>query len=265
MKKTLVVVMACNAFVAYAGAGAIETTGSGSLNLDAYRGQSIKVEFDSSPKLTVELQKRFEELGFKTAAAEPDVTIKVGAVFSFQKPRTREQQLNFGRVVEESDIDAAVQKEASNATRAPGVELGPLVQGLRGNLSADMILGVGLVDSILRMSGARGWFNKLVAGDERGICLGTEEMCKDWKKYTQRMRLGTLIVSKDGQRQVIRSEASTKSEELLPEQLFREGMGDLTNRLFPVSTPQETKPALEPEPLGVAPGAVATTPVGDAQ
>lgn len=265
MKKTLVMVVCCTALGAFAGSGSIQTLGSGSLNLDAYKGQSIKVEFDSSPKLTAELQKRFEDLGFKTATADPDVTIKVGAVFSFQKPRAREQQLNFGRVVEQSNIAAVVQKEASNTTQAPGVELGPLVQGLRGNLSANMVLGAGLVDSILSMSGARGWFNKLVSGDERGICLGTEEMCKDWKKYTQHMRLGTLVVSKDGQRQVIRSEASTKNEELLPEQLFREGMGDLTSRLFPVSAPQETKPVPEPEPLSAAPGAVAATPAGDAQ
>ena len=37
----------------------------------------------------------------------------------------------------------------------------------------------------MALTGAKGGFNKLIAGDERGWCLGTAEMCKNWTKYDQ--------------------------------------------------------------------------------
>lgn len=234
MKKLMILAAICGSMSALA--ADIKTSGAGSLDLDAYRGRSLYVEFQSSPKLTTEMRQRFEALGYNMAesAGDADVSIKVVASFSFERPRAKSQQIDFGKVVEQANTDVVNQK-AAEATRAPGVELAPLVQGLRGNLSANMVLGVGLADSILSMSGARGWFNKLVSGDERGVCLGTNEMCKDWKKYVQQMRLTALVAPKAGDKSVIRAEATAKDEELLPDPLFRDGMGELTTRLFPAA------------------------------
>ena len=234
MKKLMILAAICGSMSAVA--ADIKTSGSGSLDLDAYRGRSLYVEFQSSPKLTTEMRQRFEALGYSMAASvgDADVSIKVVASFSFKRPHAKSQQIDFGKVVEQVNPDVVNQK-AAEATRAPGVELAPLVQGLRGNLSANMVLGVGLVDSILSMSGARGWFNKLVSGDERGVCLGTDEMCKDWKKYVQQMRLTALVAPKAGNKSVIRAEATAKDEELLPDPLFRDGMGELMTRLFPAA------------------------------
>lgn len=240
MKKLMILAAICGSMSAVA--ADIKTSGTGSLDLDAYRGRSLYVEFQSSPKLTTEMRQRFEALGYSIAATagEADVSIKVVAAFSFERPRAKAQQIDFGKVVEQANSDAVNQK-AAEATRAPGVELAPLVQGLRGNLSASMVLGVGLVDSILSMSGARGWFNKLVSGDERGVCLGTDEMCKDWKKYVQQMRLTALVAAKAGDKSIVRAEATAKDEELLPDPLFRDGMGELTGRLFPPAANESQK------------------------
>lgn len=217
-----------------ASAADIETSATGDLNLDAFKGRTLHVEFDSSSKLSAELRERFQALGFTLAQekADAEVSVKVMAGYFFQKPRAKQQYIDFGAVVEQAS-KADIDRKADESTRVAGVELAPLVQGLRQNLSANMVLGVGLVDSVLSLSGARGWFNKLVSGDERGVCLGTAEMCKDWKKYVQRMRIAAFITPKHGDQAVIRAEASAKDEELVPDELFRASMGSLTGRLFP--------------------------------
>ncbi len=239
MKKLLFLAALVSSFTAQS--SDIKTTGSGNLDLDIYRGRAVFVEFESSQKLTSELRERFEALGYALApsAGEADVAVKVMAGYFFQKPRAKAQQIDFGRVVEQVNSDLVNQK-ASESTRVVGVELAPLAQGLRGNLSSNMVLGVGLVDSILSLSGARGWFNKLVSGDERGVCLGTAEMCKDWKKYEQHMRFAAFVSPKAGGKSVIRAEVATNSEDLLPDLLFHVGMGELTNRLFSPQVPAVT-------------------------
>lgn len=235
MNKLTIVAAICCSMSAMA--ADINTSGTGKIDLDGYRGRSLYVEFQSSPKMTTEMRHRFEELGYSMAASadDADVSVKLAASFLFQRPRTRLQQIDFGKVVEQASPDV-VNRKASEATRVPGVELSPLVQGLSGNLSANMVLGAGLVDSILSLSGARGWFNKLVSGDERGVCLGTDEMCKDWKKYVQKMRLTALVTPKAGDASTIMAEAAAKDEELLPDPLFHEGMRELTTRLLPAAT-----------------------------
>lgn len=194
---------------------------------------SLYIEFTSSPRLSAHLRDEFQRMGYRLATSkdEADLAVRMVAGFVFQKPRAKQMQIDFGKILEESKIDVVANK-AEESTRTVGTELGPLVQGIQGNLGAGMVMGAGIVDSILSLSGVRGWFNKLVSGDERGLCLGTAEMCKDWKKYDQEMRIATFIERKSGGRFVIRSTAKAKDEKLVPEALFKAGMQDMTVRLF---------------------------------
>jgi len=75
--------------------------------------------------------------------------------------------------------------KAEEATRTTSTDLGLMAQGLTGSLSSGMLLAAGLLDSVMALTGAKGGFNKLIAGGERGWCLGTAEMCTNWKKYDQ--------------------------------------------------------------------------------
>ena len=85
----------------------------------------------------------------------------------------------------------------------------------------------------------------MIAGDERGFCLGSEETCKDWKKYLQEGRFAAFVEPKAGQKHIIRAAAATKGEQLLPDPLFREGMGELTKRLF--GSQAQSEPAAPPK------------------
>jgi hypothetical protein len=120
-------------------------------------------------------------------AQEADVSIEFTAGFTFQLPRAREVAVDLGRMAEESATKNAgnLVDKAEKATRTTSTDLGLMAQGLTGSLSTGMLLGAGLLDSVMALTGAKGGFNKLIAGDERGWCLGTAEMCKNWKKYDQ--------------------------------------------------------------------------------
>jgi hypothetical protein len=214
--------------------GDITVFASGTIDLEPYRGHTVYIEFMSSPKLGTALRDRFSALGFTpiSSASTADVSIKMLGDFRFQKPHANRQDVDLGKVVEQTPQGQTdlLNYRASVATRTPGMELGPL---LNNNLSSGMVLGTGIVDSILRLSGVHDWFNKLVAGDERGFCLGTHEMCKDWKKYTQEMRLAAVVTFKNGEKHNILAMAAAKDEQLLPGPLFHASMGELTQRIFP--------------------------------
>ena len=123
--------------------------------------------------------------------------------------------------------------KAEEATRTTSTDLGLMAQGLTGSLSSGMLLGAGLLDSVMALTGAKGGFNKLIAGDERGWCLGTAEMCKNWKKYDQHVIVVVKMRPVVGKPAILRSDAATKDEGLLPEPLFQAAMAALTSRLFP--------------------------------
>jgi len=146
-------------------------------------------QFTSSERLTAQLREGFATRGFEVVptAQEADVSIEFTAGFTFQLPRAREVAVDLGRMAEESAAKNAgnLVDKAEKATRTTSTDLGLMAQGLTGSLSTGMLLGAGLLDSVMALTGAKGGFNKLIAGDERGWCLGTAEMCKNWKKYDQ--------------------------------------------------------------------------------
>ena len=198
--------------------------------------KKVFVEFTSSEKLTAQLREGFAARGFEVVptAQEADVAVEFTAGFKFQLPRAREVVVDVGRMAEESaaKTNDSLADKAEKATRTTSTDVGLIAQGLTGSLTPTMLLGVGLLDSLGALTGAKGAFNKLIAGDERGWCLGTAEMCKNWKKYDQRVIVSVKIRPTVGTPEILRSDAATKDEQLLPDPLFQAAMSALTPRLF---------------------------------
>jgi hypothetical protein len=167
-------------------------------------------------------------------AQEADVAVEFTAGFKFQLPRAREVVVDVGRMAEESaaKTNDSLADKAEKATRTTSTDVGLIAQGLTGSLTPTMLLGVGLLDSLGALTGAKGAFNKLIAGDERGWCLGTAEMCKNWKKYDQHVIVAVKIRPAVGTPEILRSDAATKDEQLLPDPLFQAAMAAMTTRLF---------------------------------
>jgi hypothetical protein len=198
--------------------------------------KKVFVEFTSSERLTAQLREGFAARGFEVVptAQEADVAVEFTAGFKFQLPRAREVVVDVGRMAEESaaKTNDSLADKAEKATRTTSTDVGLIAQGLTGSLTPTMLLGVGLLDSLGALTGAKGAFNKLIAGDERGWCLGTAEMCKNWKKYDQHVIVAVKIRPAVGTPEILRSDAATKDEQLLPDPLFQAAMSALTPRLF---------------------------------
>ena len=212
---------------------------SGSGEASELTGKKVHIEFVSSEKLSIQLREEFERRGFTVVQNPQDaeVSLQFAAGYTFQRPHARKMLVDFGRVAQENPDTAAatLADKAEKSTRGSSFNAGLVTQGLVGGLSSGMMLGAGLVDTIMSMSGFKGWANRAIAGDERGWCLGTAEMCKDWKKYDQQLRLRVEVrtpAASDPKPIELRSDAAAKEEQLVPEPMFRAAMDDMTVRLF---------------------------------
>ncbi len=221
----------------------IKSSKTGTVDLEALaKGGPVYFEFENSPTLTENVKKDFSRLGLSLASSkeEAHVAIKMAAVFSFDKTKTKGQKVDFGLIVEDSR-QQVIDKAVDASGRAPGYEVGPLLQQLRGNLSVSMVFGAGLLDSVMSLSGGRAWFNKMVSGDSRGFCLFN---CADWNLFFQNVTVATVVTDKSGKQTVLKAEASMKDERLMPEPLFRTAMREATEQLFPAATqPMAAVPA----------------------
>jgi hypothetical protein len=201
--------------------------------------KKVFVEFTSSERLTAQLREGFAARGFEVVptAQEADVAVEFTAGFKFQLPRAREVVVDVGRMAEDSAAKTtdSLADKAEKATRTTSTDVGLIAQGLTGSLTPTMLLGVGLLDSLGALTGAKGAFNKLISGDERGWCLGTAEMCKNWKKYDQHVIVAVKIRPTVGTPETVQSDAATKDEQLLPDPLFQAAMAAMTTRLFAAS------------------------------
>ena len=243
MKKITVASLMCLSFVA--SADEIVKGGNEFFDLADYQTKSVFVTFENSKVMTDYMKDRFSGLGFTVADSEEaaDLSLRMMGAYIFQKPHAKKNSVDIGKVVDEGDKNVSIKRADESPTHVTNLNI--LQSGLNGNLSANMVLGVGIVDTVLQMVGVRSWFNKLVAGDERGFCVGTTEMCKDWKKYMQDVRL-IAIASPKGAKQVqVRANAATKDEQLIPAQLFELSMQELTARLFPGQVPA-SNPKVDP-------------------
>ena len=201
--------------------------------------KKVFVEFTSSERLTAQLREGFTDRGFEVVPTvqDADIAVEFTAGFKFQLPGAREVVVDVGRMAEESAAKTtdSLADKAEKATRTTSTDVGLIAQGLTGSLTPTMLLGVGLLDSLGALTGAKGAFNKAITGDERGWCLGTAEMCRNWKKYDQHVIVAVKIRPVAGKPAILRSDAGTKDEELLPDPLFQAAMAAMTTRLFAAS------------------------------
>lgn len=211
----------------------IAVDGSGQAKLSAAGApRGVFVSFQSSAKLTNAVREQLVANGFRLAdsADTADITIRLAAAFEFQKPRAKAMAIDFGKVIEDADGNLLSRTEQASYLGVK-VELAPVVQGLRGGLSANMVFGAGLVDSMLSLTGTRSWINRNLTGDERGVCVGTAEMCKDWDLFNQSVRLAAFV-ERDGTKSVIRAQAKASAIQLAPAPLFHAAMRELSGRLL---------------------------------
>ena len=217
----------------------LATGGTGGTDSSQAPKKKVFVEFTSSERLTAQLREGFAARGFEVVptAQEADVAVEFTAGFKFQLPRAREVVVDVGRMAEDSAAKTtdSLADKAEKATRTTSTDVGLIAQGLTGSLTPTMLLGVGLLDSLGALTGAKGAFNKLISGDERGWCLGTAEMCKNWKKYDQHVIVAVKIRPTVGTPETVQSDAATKDEQLLPDPLFQAAMAAMTTRLFAAS------------------------------
>ena len=217
----------------------LATGGTGGTDGSKAPKKKVFVEFTSSERLTAQLREGFAARGFEVVptAQEADVAVEFTAGFKFQLPRAREVVVDVGRMAEDSAAKTtdSLADKAEKATRTTSTDVGLIAQGLTGSLTPTMLLGVGLLDSLGALTGAKGAFNKLISGDERGWCLGTAEMCKNWKKYDQHVIVAVKIRPTVGTPETVQSDAATKDEQLLPDPLFQAAMAAMTTRLFAAS------------------------------
>ena len=246
-------IIAISALVAASGVYAteIKSGGSETFNLLEQKQKTLHIEFDSSAKMTALLKQQMKDYGFTVVDSEDaaDIKVKMMGVFTFQKPHAKKMVVNFGKVIESTDGSLLASKDAESL-RVASINLNTFDP----NLSLGVALGGGIVDTVLTMVSVKSWFNKLIAGDERGFCVGTQEMCKDWKKYTQEVRMAAVVSPRNGGEKIVRSYAATKEEQLQPNELYQLSMLELSERLTGSQSGQAPgeKVTTIPEPEGTA-------------
>lgn len=215
------------AWVFSAAAADVTVGGSDSFDLTSNKNEPIYLIFEYSPIVTVQLQKELINVGYKIVDDEDKaaVTVRMMGVYVFQRPHAKQMSADMGKVLERSD--KALPNE-SDVPRQRAISLGP------ENFSPmpwKVWIAQDIISEVLVAAGVKNWFNKLVVGDERGLCLGTPETCKDWNKFSQETRLQAIVSPKVGGEKIVRSFAQAKDEKLLPMELFQASLKEMGARL----------------------------------
>ena len=208
----------------------ISTTANGEIVLTKVPNAAVYAEFEKSDSLTKRLRDSLIESGFALAQSRDGaqtVLVFSGDIVVSGGPKfTSPVKMPIG-VATEKTIETA-QQQGSNATSAApavfdtgvalAVQSGAL--GAISNFSKGLALGT-MAESIGKSTGLRGWFNKAVAGDPRGVCLAR---CEDWNKADQSVYLRVKVTGPGGD-QEIRSVSKLHSETLAPELVIEQAIG----------------------------------------
>ena len=225
MKAVVLLIGLASVFSAIA--ADVTVGGSESFDLTSKKNEPIYLIFEYSPAVTAQLQKELKDTGFKIVDDEDQavITVRMMGVYVFQRPHAKQMSADMGKVLESSD--KALPSE-SDVPRQRGIPLGPETFA---PMPWKVWIAQDLISEVLVAAGVKNWFNKLVVGDERGLCLGTQEMCKDWNKFTQETRLQAIVSPKAGGEKIVRSFAQAKDEQLLPADLFQASLKEMGIRL----------------------------------
>lgn len=197
---------------------------------------TIKVRFEDNPELATLIENDLVARGFQLVGADqaPDVDILIQSAWRFQKPRARQQAVSVGKLLADERMKGTVTTLEERATRAAStnVNLNTAIAANRGTLSTGAYAGVTLLEVVADLTGVRGGFNRLMVGDERGLCIPVPAgACDTWHVYKQDMALAATLTRKDGQDSVVRAISKVEHERLLPVELFEETRSKLVSAL----------------------------------
>lgn len=232
-----VALLAGLAWVLSASAAEVTVGGSESFDLVSKKAEPIYLTFEYSPTVTAQLKKELIDAGYNIVDDEDQAafTVRMMGAYVFQRTRAKEMFADMGKVLESGDKALPTESDVS---REPGIRLQPEAIG---PMPFKVWLAQGILRDVLLAAGVNSWFNKLLVGDERGLCVGTQEMCKDWKKFAQETRLQTIISPKTGGEKIVRSFARAKDEQLLPAELFQASLKEMASRLSGVDPNSSAK------------------------
>lgn len=208
----------------------ISTKANGQIVLTKAPNAAVYAEFEKSDSLTKRLRDALAESGFALApsrdGAQTILVFSGDVVVSGGPKFTSPVKMPIG-VATEKAIETAQQQGGNASSAAPAVlDSGVALAMKSGALGAINNFSQGLAltsmaESIGNSTGFRGWFNKTLVGDPRGVCLSR---CEDWNKADQTVYL-RVKVSGGGSEQEVRSVSKLHSETLAPEMVIEQAIG----------------------------------------
>lgn len=200
------------------------STANGQVVLSVTGDSPLLAEFKGSPELTTRLRASLQERGF--ALAPDAATAKTTLVFDGTLAVLGGKKFHKGV---ELPVGHATEMTVKAARERGGVTRADVVQGTAGvALSTAAYLSstgtflqglqLGQMAAVLGdLTGVRGWFNNLVAGDPRGICLSR---CEDWNKVEQTVYLSATMKRGDARATDVRTMSRVFSERVAPDEVI---------------------------------------------
>lgn len=161
-----------------------KTSADGTIHAELLAGKRVYASFRNSEKLTKVLVSFVEKAGGKAVSDADQADLTLDARGEFLAIR------EFGARRARADIGEAFEKsgEVSSIDRNVRIEISPGGALLNAAQASALATGMGAIADI---TGFRGWFNNLVAGDPDGICFNGCE-------YRQAVGIEAILKDRDG-------------------------------------------------------------------
>ncbi len=213
----------------------LEITQTGLFDLAPLRDQkTLSIQMVHSPTLSADLESTLRALGFQIVPyPRGDVVLTLFTTFGAQKMQLKPLRVDYAQAYE-AGVQSVLANQTSHATQS--LDLGADILALQGNITPHLLVGFDIFDMIATVTGVKSWANKLVSGDERGLCIFN---CERFNSFAQQMLIATRVGIK-GQLTdphappfATTTKASALDERLLPNELFQIAMKTLTAQLLP--------------------------------
>lgn len=197
----------------------IKTSVDGAIPVKHLAGKQVFVSFKNSEKLTRALASMVEKNGGKIALAADKADLILEGRGEFAAIR------QFGNRRAQADVGEAFEKggEVSSIDRNLRIEISQGGALLDAGQATALATGIGAVADV---TGFRGWFNNLVAGDPDGICFRGCE-------YKQGAAIEVDLKDQQGNRvDGLRIVAETTHKQLWPIPLINSAMEKLASEVI---------------------------------
>lgn len=198
----------------------------------------LQVAFEDNPALAKITETYLAAQGFSIAGPDGahDYKVALSGNFAFDRPRTKRLSVPIGKLLADERMKDTLTSLAELSTR------GHADQNLASNLFLVPLgktavltgLGTDLMEIISSHIGLSGAFNRLVVGDERGVCIPIPPgACDKWNHYNQRLALKATVMDDRGGVEEVSVSISANHPRLLPAELLAEGQARIALLLLP--------------------------------